>query len=90
MLIIFNFPYNFFFTSSLSAHSERLTAFKDNSSLKFPCPAGLVLGWETLKYTTCRHKNRTEYAILMLENCEPSNVQILFSLLYAKQILLQK
>ena len=28
MLIIFKFPYNFFYTTSLSVHAENLTAFQ--------------------------------------------------------------
>ena len=34
MLIVFKFPYKFFSTTSLSVHSERLTAFQDKCSLK--------------------------------------------------------
>ena len=41
MLIILKFPYNFFFITSLSVHSERLTAFEDKRSLKvFPVTWG--------------------------------------------------
>ena len=34
MLIIFKFPCNFFFATSLNVCSEPLTAFQDKSSLK--------------------------------------------------------
>ena len=35
MLIIFKFPYNFFFTTSLSVYSESPTAFQNKRFLKF-------------------------------------------------------
>ena len=65
MLIIFKFPCNFFFTASLSVHSERNT----KSSLKLsPVGMGLVFGWVTSKVRTCREKQRIENSILTLKN----------------------
>ena len=70
MLIIFKFPYNFFFRTRRGVYSERLAAFHDKSYLKLipRDPARLVSEGETSKYTTRCQKDRAENPILTLKN----------------------
>ena len=55
-----------------------------------PCPAGLVFGWVTSKYTPFCRKQRTENSILTLKKMVTTQGADFVSLLYAKQILMQK
>ena len=43
ILINYKFPYNFFFTTRLTVHSEPLTALQDRSSLKLILLGGVSI-----------------------------------------------
>ena len=64
MLIIFKFPYNFCYTTSLRVHSEcPHSVLRETFTEVKPYQAVLVFGWVTSKYTTCRPKHWTENSI---------------------------
>ena len=75
MLIIFKFPCNIFFTTSLCSYSEYLTAFQDKSSLKLSLSGG-VSSWmgDLKKYDLLSETKDRKFYFNAL-----SKVQILFA-----------